>query len=301
MIMKVIIAQSSSSSSLSSSSSSSSSSLSSVEIVSSEETLSSPWILTKTCLSNNNYEGSYHCTHPTSCGRYLLDEFVDTYDVDRLRDIAQKGLEYRNEGGTPAAGPTIIDINTGYIRDSNGLINAFANDNNIFDVADFDHYGRIIKKLKTKVEEVFSIQDVYFTAPTFITHIKGTADWEPQSIHDEYWHLHVDNNNTEHYHYSGLLYLSTINKDFTGGRLKFFNSDEVTLEQVIEPKAARLLIFSSGRENPHSFERVTSGNRMVLAFWFTCNKKKQFEIFLDGKAHVTFAAKMKKGLKQKEL
>ena len=293
--MMVTIAQSSLSSPLSSSSV--------VEIVSSEETLSKPLILSKTCISNNNYDGSYHCTHPTSCGRYLLDEFVDTDDVDRLRDIANKGLNYRNKGGinTPAAGPTIIDINTGYIRDSNGLINAFANDNNIFDVADFDHYGRIIKKLKTKVEEVFSIKDVYFTAPTFITHIRGTADWEPQSIHDEYWHLHVDNNNTEHYHYSGLLYLSTINKDFKGGRLKFFNSDEVTLEQIIEPKAARLLIFSSGRENPHSFERVEEGNRMVLAFWFTCNQKKQFEIFLDGQAHVTFAAKMKKGLKQKEL
>jgi len=287
MIMTVIIAQSSSSS---------------VEIVSSEETLSSPLTVTKACISNSNYDGSYRCTNPTSsCGRYLLDDFVDNDDVDRLREIAQKGLDYRNGGGTPAAGPTIIDINTGYIRDSNGLINAFANDNNIFDVADFDHYGRIIKKLKTKVEEVFSIQDVFFTAPTFITHIRGTADWEPQSIHDEYWHLHVDNNNTEHYHYSGLLYLSTINKDFTGGRLKFYNSDEVTLEQIIEPKAARLLIFSSGRENPHSFERVTFGNRMVLAFWFTCNQKKQFEIFLDGKAHVTFAARMKKGLKQKEL
>ena len=277
---------------------------SSLDIVTSAETLVSSVIVNKTCMSNVKYEGSNQCTHPKSCGRYVLDDFVDADDVNRLRDIAQKGLDFRNGKGvesTPAAGPTIIDINTGYIRDSNGLINAFTNDNNIYDVADFDHYGRIIKKLKIKVEEVFGIQDVYFTAPTFITHIRGAEDWEPQSIHDEYWHLHVDNNNTEHYHYSGLLYLSTINKDFTGGRLKFFNSDEVTLEQVIEPKAARLLVFSSGRENPHLFERVTTGSRMVLAFWFTCNQKKQFEMFLDGKAHVTFAAKMKKGLRQKEL
>ena len=38
-------------------------------------------------------------------------------------------------------------------------------------------------------------------------------------IHDEYWHTHIDRNNTPHYHYSGLLYMSTYEKDFTGGSL----------------------------------------------------------------------------------
>lgn len=35
--------------------------------------------------------------------------------------------------------------------------------------------------------------------------------------HDEYWHPHVDRNNTPHYHYSGLLYMSTYKEDFDGG------------------------------------------------------------------------------------
>jgi hypothetical protein len=35
--------------------------------------------------------------------------------------------------------------------------------------------------------------------------------------HDEYWHPHVDRNNTPHYHYSGLLYMSTYKEDFEGG------------------------------------------------------------------------------------
>jgi hypothetical protein len=38
-------------------------------------------------------------------------------------------------------------------------------------------------------------------------------------IHDEYWHPHADRNNTPHYHYSGLLYMSDYGKDFTGGSL----------------------------------------------------------------------------------
>lgn len=36
-------------------------------------------------------------------------------------------------------------------------------------------------------------------------------------------------------------------------------------------------------------DRVTSGQRYVLAFWFTCNPERKFEIFLDGKAHTTFS------------
>jgi hypothetical protein len=53
-----------------------------------------------------------------------------------------------------------------------------------------------------------------------------------------------------------------------------------------------VLIFSSGHENPHKVERVTSGQRLVLAFWFTCDPAKQFEIFLDGHAHTTFSKKV---------
>lgn len=40
-----------------------------------------------------------------------------------------------------------------------------------------------------------------------------------KGIHDEYWHPHADMNNTAHYHYSGLLYMSTYEKHFTGGTL----------------------------------------------------------------------------------
>ena len=82
--------------------------------------------------------------------------------------------------------------------------------------------------------------------------------------------------------------------------MKFFNHDEQTLEQTIEPSAGRLAIFSSGSENVHYFERVLSGERLVLAFWFTCNSLRQFEIFLDGKSHVSFAEKIKSGIKRRQ-
>ncbi len=46
----------------------------------------------------------------------------DTPAIQSLLDIAKKGMKQRSSIG----GPTILDINTGYIRDSLGLENLFA-------------------------------------------------------------------------------------------------------------------------------------------------------------------------------
>lgn len=71
-------------------------------------------------------------------------------------------------------------------------------------------------------------------------------------------------------------------------------------EQIVEPKAGRVVIFSSGQENPHRVERLLSGQRFVLAFWFTCNPDREFEIFLDGSAHIAFSKKIKNQLESKQ-
>ena len=61
-----------------------------------------------------------------------------------------------------------MDINTGYIRDSNGLENLFKRDADIYSETDFGNYGRIINELKIFVEAVFGVTDLHFTAPTFM-------------------------------------------------------------------------------------------------------------------------------------
>lgn len=64
----------------------------------------------------------------------------------------------------------------------------------------------------------------------------------------------------------------------------------------MEPKKGRVALFSSNSENIHQVERVTKGERICLSFWFTCTKEKEFEIFLDGKAHLTFGKKVQQSL-----
>ena len=59
-------------------------------------------------------------------------------------------------------------------------------------------------------------------------------------------------------------------------------------ELVVEPRRGRLIVFGSGRENPHRVTRVEKGTRYVLSFWFTCDASKHFGAFLDGKEHGRF-------------
>lgn len=112
-----------------------------------------------------------------NCGLRVVDNLFADEDIIKLHRIVQKGLGTRQETG----GPSILDLNTGYVRDSNGLVNLFASDQEIYTPEDFNHYGDIINRLKQHVMETFQLEELYFTAPTFITRLDGRKEWNPQS------------------------------------------------------------------------------------------------------------------------
>lgn len=254
-----------------------------------------PVLFNVTCQHQNVvWNGPPTCSE-AHCARRIVDDVFTPQDVEGLLAIAKKGMAMRPALG----GPTILDINTGYLRDTKGLVNLFTNENDVFTSDEFAHYGRVINRLRNEVASTFGISDLFFTSPTFITRLSGNSSWQPDGIHDEYWHHHVDGQNTPHYHYSGLLYLSTYKDDFEGGRF-IFEDENGNAQQIVEPRSGRILLFTAGPENPHRVEMVTSGNRFVLSFWFTCNQDRMFEIFLDGKKHTHFSRKIKQHMQQQQ-
>ncbi|RLN70086.1 hypothetical protein BBJ28_00006463 [Nothophytophthora sp. Chile5] len=58
------------------------------------------------------------------CGRAVRDNFVTPEEVVQLREIAEIGMANRSDLG----GPTIMDVNTGYVKDSDGLVNIYQPD-----------------------------------------------------------------------------------------------------------------------------------------------------------------------------
>ena len=65
-------------------------------------------------------------------------------------------------------------------------------------------------------------------------------------------------------------------------------ADRSAVDMEVEPARGRLLIFTAGHENLHRVARVHSGERMVLSFWFTCDGRRVFDTFLQGRAHFAF-------------
>ena len=134
------------------------------------------------CLSSSNSTNtSSSSSSSSSCDRFIRDDLFSSEETDTLLHIALKGMGNASSAG----GPTILDLNTGYLRDSeSGLKNLFLTRSNLFSLEDFEAYGRIIKKLKGIVESFFGISEnvLFFTAPTFITRLDGNPFWQPQEV-----------------------------------------------------------------------------------------------------------------------
>ncbi len=64
------------------------------------------------------------CT-PSQCHRVVVDGFISRNEVAALLAIARKGFAFSNDAAA-YGGPTIMDINSGYVRDQDGLINMYS-------------------------------------------------------------------------------------------------------------------------------------------------------------------------------
>ncbi|CAH2049145.1 unnamed protein product, partial [Iphiclides podalirius] len=71
-------------------------------------------------------------------------------------------------------------------------------------------------KIKFTIAHHFGVlpSKIYLTHPTFFSEITSKP---PVTLHDQYWHPHVDKETYKSFHYTTLLYLSNYNVDFEGG------------------------------------------------------------------------------------
>ena len=64
---------------------------------------------------------------------------------------------------------------------------------------------------------------------------------------------HVDRANVASYDYSAVLYLNSQGEGFEGGDFCFIDAEG---DEVLEPRAGRCVLFSSGFEHLHRVETV---------------------------------------------
>lgn len=210
---------------------------------------------------------------PNKCGRFVTDSLVTAQEVNKLLLLAKAGLSF----GGGSGGASILDLHSGALSQGESFINiyklaaakGFLNENVL------DAYRHIRRKIAHSICDRFAIDpdSLYLTHPTFFSRIDNNT---AKTVHDEYWHPHVDKETYSSFHYTSLLYLSDHQRDFQGGRFIFIDENKAenkTLYSSIEPKKGRVSVFTSGAENLHHIEKVTEGTRYAITISFTCNKQ----------------------------
>ncbi|CAH0390548.1 unnamed protein product [Bemisia tabaci] len=205
---------------------------------------------------------------PAQCGRVVADNVITSAEAEILLNLAKRGFAYGESDG----GASILDFHSGALSKGKKFVNIYSliKASELFHEEDITTYRSVRRKIQNLLASAFNISEsaLYLTHPTFFSFLTNK---DAATVHDEYWHTHVDKETYKSFHYTSLLYLNNYGKDFTGGRFIF---DELAnYSTILEPKKARLSGFTSGWENPHHVERVTGGSRYAATISFTCNPK----------------------------
>lgn len=103
----------------------------------------------------------------------------------------------------------------------------------------------------------------------FFTTVCQFTQYQPVTKFSEF--RHIDKVRSPELLVTSILWLSTVDEDFGGGRLEFLNGPgNGTHEPIlIEPKKGRYAAWTSSFENPHGVHELLYGQRLALIFAFT--------------------------------
>ncbi|XP_033100491.1 2-oxoglutarate and iron-dependent oxygenase domain-containing protein 3-like [Anneissia japonica] len=210
---------------------------------------------------------------PKHCGRVVMDGLIKENEAERLLKVAKQGLALGGSNG----GASILDLHSGALSKGNAFVDIYqlieSGSLDIFTKEDFDLYKKVASKVQLAIAGEFSIpaNSLHLTKPTFFSRMNTKP---AKTIHDEYWHPHVDKETYKTFDYTSLVYLSNYGNDFEGGRFVFIDKKS---NSTIEPKLGRLSFFTSGSENQHYVEKVSKGTRYAMTISFTCDKKERID------------------------
>ena len=214
-----------------------------------------------------------YCTPGSPSLRHAERDFLTPSQVNFLLGVAEKGMK----AVSPSInGPTIMDPDLGLVLGPGAK--QIALEDGLFTEDDIAQYTAIMQKTHEIVAKIHGIAPelIFHTAPTFIARLSGRGKpGQALHVHDEYFHLHADKNNTEHYDLSALVYLSDYGADFEGGVFEFHDPNDMITP--LYPQRGMFITFRSGPENAHRVTRVTKGVRFAFSTWWTCDKTKRLK------------------------
>lgn len=206
---------------------------------------------------------------PSRCFRSISDHFVTESEVAHLIALAEFGMSY----GGGSGGPTVFDVHTGTLSYGSKFVNLHkilqSKSPAVYFPSEWiQTYRNVVWRIRNWFRDTLGLKgELYFTSPNFFSRISATP---AKSLHDEYWHPHIDKKQYGTFAYTTLLYLNEQGRDFQGGNFAFLDENS-NRNFTVRPRPGRALMFTSGSENMHEVRRVTGGVRYALTIAFSCD------------------------------
>lgn len=219
-----------------------------------------------TCSKDYDKEPFKDCK-PKRCARVVMDNLVTESEARHLRGVAERGLALGGGDG----GASILDLHSGALSKGKSFINVYkvleSMSETVFTEDDFRVYRDVKSRIHQAIAKEFGVKPsaLFLTKPTFFSRMNSKP---ASTVHDEYWHPHIDKVTYGSFHYTSLLYLSSYGHEFSGGRFIFVDKDA---NRTVEPRLGRVSFFTSGSENLHFVEKLKEGERFAITISFTCD------------------------------
>jgi len=234
------------------------------------------------CLRRKSDRAANSCMPKDGCSRHVIDGLASPDEVTALRGL----LEWlvAEAWGAGSGPPSVVDLHQGTIsyKDKFVMLEKLMEFKKIAFTEDhIKVYNAVRDRVGEHVKTLFGAPSI-LPEMTFFSHINASKT--PMTMHDEYWHPHIDTQQYGTFAVTTILYLNGHGSDFEGGKFRFAD-DKIAMNQAlggpeggnwsaVQPIAGRIVAFTSGQENVHHVEPVTKGVRLGLTMAFTCNGQK---------------------------
>lgn len=189
------------------------------------------------------------------CGRAVWDRFASALEVAMLRSYAVKAFEGLHHRGAE------VSLVLPFHRTCGSMGDSLPKDGSL------DFAFSLAERIQSALSVALAPPPLHLHG-ALLRRVQLPAVSGPQQLmpsHDSFA-AHADRATVAAYHYSAVLYLSERGDDFQDGELVFMDSDGH--DRCLEPRAGRLVGFSSGLENLHRVVPPVGGPRYILALWF---------------------------------
>lgn len=221
---------------------------------------------------------------PRRCARMLKDDFVNAEEVAILRSIPETAFKVTGGGSGPVS---IFDLISGATSRQDKFIDLYRSQPNAaqqFTLQQLETFRAVVRRVHSQIVESFAIekpQELRLASPSFFSRITNRSALTPN---DAYYHVHDDSKQYKDFTITTLLYLNSHQTDYEGGRFVFVDSaasSSAARKSIVVPRAGLLSAFTSGSENLHHIEQVTSGSRLAVTIAFSCQSGQSIDTLLD--------------------